>query len=143
MALANNQREQLADRLKADIELREPGFTVARSVATSGEPLLTVNDGTNDIAVLAIQKRTFDGFNVVAELSASAAEGLPEHITWLAIRADATQAVVARLTVAARDIFASSLKLVFETPVNAASVLDEAKVAEELPNSARYGASGQ
>jgi len=143
MPLANNQREQLAKRLKADIELREPDFIVTPETASTGEPILKIEDSGGTIAFAAISKREFAGFNVVAELSSSAAEGLPEHITWLAVDSGESQLVTSRLIVAVRDIGTSSLKLAFEASVDNTDVLDDAKVVAELPNNARAGASGQ
>ena len=143
MPLANNQREQLAKRLKADIELRESDWVVTTSTATGGEPVLEVDNGSGDIAFFAISKRTYAGFNVVAELSSSAAEGLPEHITWLAVDTGASQLETAKLMKIASDLGASSIKLAFQATVDSTDVLDEAKVVAELPNNTRSGASGQ
>lgn len=142
MPLANNQREQLGSRLEADIGLREPGLTITKSLGADNEPIFLVSSGGNEEAAFAIEKRSFDGFNVVAELSSSAAEGLPEHITWLAIDTGATQLFAAKMMQLAVNVFASSIKMVFEASITVASVLDESKVAEELSNDARNGASG-
>ena len=143
MPLANNQREQLAKRLEADIKLRHPDYVVTASQAATGEPVLGVNNGSADIAYFAVSKRTFDGFNVVAELSSSAAEGLPEHILWLAVDTGATQLENSRMMKLASDLGTSSIKLAFEATVDSSDVLDDAKVVDELPNDARNGASGQ
>lgn len=143
MPLANNQREQLGKRLKADIQLRKASLTLTESVATGGEPVILVSAGGDEEAAFAVSKREFSGFNVVAELSSSAAEGLPEHITWLAVDTGATQLFAAEMMQLAVDVGASSVKLVFEASITAASVLDESKVAKELEANARTGASGQ
>lgn len=143
MPLANNHREQLAKRLKADLELRFPTYTVTASTAATGEPILAVNDGSSDIAYLAVSKRTFDGFNVVAELSSSAAEGLPEHVTWLAVDSGESQLSTSQLVHAASKLGTSSLKLAFEASVDSSDVLDDSKIVAELVNDARNGASGQ
>lgn len=143
MPLANNQKEQLADRLEADIKLREPSFTVTRDLGASDEPILLVDSGSGVDAAFAISKRTFDGFNVVAELSSSAAEGLPEHIAWVAVDTGATQILSMKYMQMAVDAGTSSIKVAFEATIDKDSVLDESLVAAELPANARTGASGQ
>jgi hypothetical protein len=144
MALATNTRYQLAKRTKADVELREPTYTVTQLETAAGDPLLIINDGSDDIAGILIEQRNFDGFNVVAELSASAAEGLPEHVMWLAVDSGSSTTIVARLTAAAKAIGTSSLKMVLNqaAPIVEADFID-ANVATEIVNDARNGASGQ
>lgn len=144
MALATNTRFQIAKRTKADIELREPTYSVRQSESAAGNPLLIINDGVADIAGILIEQRNYDGFNVVAELSASAAEGLPEHVMWLAIDSGQSTTVVARLVAAAKQIGTSSLKMVLNqaAPITEAAFVD-ANVATEIVNDARNGASGQ
>ena len=143
MPLANNQREQLVKRLEADIKLREPSFTVSREDAATGEVVLLVDSGSGVDAAFTISKRTFDGFNVVAELSSSAAEGLPEHIAWVAVDTGASQILSMKYMQMAVDAGASSVKVAFEATIDKDSVLDDALVAAELPANARTGASGQ
>jgi len=143
MPLANNQREQLGKRLKADIGLRKPDLVIDESVSANGEPIFVVSAGGNEEAAFAVSKIEFAGFNVVAELSSSAAEGLPEHITWLAIDTGATQLFAAEMMQLAVNLGTSSIKLAFEATIDKDDVLDDAKVVAELPNSARLGASGQ
>ena len=142
MPLANNQRDQLGDRLEADIKLREPGFTVTRATGATGEPILLVDSGSGVDAAFCISKRTFSGFNVVAELSSSAAEGLPEHICWVAVDTGASQILSMKYMQMAVDAGCSSVKVAFEATIDSASVLDETLVAAELPANARTGASG-
>lgn len=142
MALANNQRDQLAKRLKADIEVRE-GYTVDLSYLSSGDPLLTIkNTSATIIAYCSIARRSFDGFNVVAELSSSAAEGLPEHVAYMLVDSDEADAVKAKLSVYAYSLGCSSTKLGFKAVI-ASSDLVDANVNAEIPNSARLGAVGQ
>lgn len=142
MALQSNTREQLAKRLSADLGLRFPEGSVALSAMTSGDPLITLTVSSVDVAVIAITRRTFNGFNVVAELSASAAEGLPEHISWLAVRTDQSQTMTARLAAAVKMLGTSSMKLIFQAAVNA-SVISDSNVTAEIVNDARLGAVGQ
>lgn len=143
MPLANNQREQLVKRLEADIKLREPSFTITKDIGAAGEVILLVDSGSGIDAAFTVSKRSFDGFNVVAELSASAAEGLPEHITWVAVDTGATQILSMKYMQMAVDAGASSVKVAFEATIDKDSVLDESLVSAELPANARTGASGQ
>ena len=143
MALASNHKEQLAKRLKADLEIRNPSLTVDLSVRSSGAPLLTVKSGATIVSVVSVVQRSFSGFNVVAELSSSAAEGLPEHVVNMLQLSTNSQLLTSKLTLTAFSLGASSLNIGFKSsPVE--SDLDTASnFSEEIPNSARYGASGQ
>lgn len=143
MALASNTKEQLAKRLKQDIEKLAPELSVsALQVAADGQPKLEVKSGSTTIAVVAIKRRTYKGFNVVAELSESAAEGLPEHECWVALKSDATLAQTAKLVKASAALGCSALKLV-TSAAPAEADLVEANVAVEMPNDARVGHVGQ
>lgn len=148
MALAGNTRFQLAERLQADIQLREPTYTVVSSTqvtAVPGDPLLTVkNASAATIAIIAIDRRTFSGFNVVAELSSSAAEGLPEHIGYMLIDTAQSQTVVSKMVAYLVKIGFSSVQIGFVAAGSLTEAnLTAANVAFELSNDARYGASGQ
>jgi len=143
MPLANNQREQLVKRLEADIKLREPSFTITKDFGSNGETILLIDSGSGVDAAFTVSKRTFEGFNVVAELSSSAAEGLPEHVAWVAVDTGATQILSMKYMQMAVDVGASSVKVAFEATIDKDSVLDETLVAAELPANARTGASGQ
>ena len=142
MALMNNMREQLAKRLAADIPLRVPSMVVAQSVMASGDPMLTISVSGTAIAVAAITRRTYNGFNVVAELSASAAEGLPEHFCWMMIKDNQTQLVTAELAMIAKQLGTSAVKLGFVASPAEGSLVD-ASVSVEFANDARLGAVGQ
>jgi hypothetical protein len=149
MALATNTKYQLADRLQADLQFA--GYTVTRALATgsnevaAGDPLLTVvNSGSTKVALISIDQRTYNGFNVVAELSSSAAVGLPEHVCYLAINSAASQLDTAQLALITKRLGTSSVQLSFQAVGN----LDEAhllaaNVSAEVANDPRNGASGQ
>lgn len=142
MALASNTKEQLAKRLKADIELRE-GYTAELGQLASGDPVLTIKDASATLlAYCSIARRSFNGFNVVAELSSSAAEGLPEHIAYLLMDSDNSALINSKLAVYVSQLGCSSMKLGFKSTI-ATSDLTDANVNAEIPNSARYGAVGQ
>lgn len=149
MALATNTRYQLADRLQADLQLT--GYTVTRSLATgsneiaAGDPLLLVaNSSATTVALVSIDQRTYNGFNVVAELSSSAAAGLPEHFCYLAINSSAPQLDTALLSAIVKRLGTSSVQYSFQVVgnLNEAHLL-QANVSYELPNDSRSGASGQ
>lgn len=150
MSLANNQRDQLAKRLKADVALREPTWTADISlcaggaVPAAGDAFLTIKAAGTVIAVAAVARRTFNSFNVVAELSQSAAEGLPEHFVYILVDNGASQAVTSKLAILAKQLGTSSVAFGYVATGN----LDEAHMTSaaisfEYGNDARLGASGQ
>lgn len=144
MALASNQKEQLAKRVKQEIEKLAPELTVSSVQAGSdGQPELTVKSNGTVIALLAVRRRTYKGFNIVAEISESAAEGLPEHELWLAVDDSNTLVQNAKLLKASFALGCSGLKLIVTTAAPVEADLVEANVSAELPNDARNGFVGQ
>lgn len=142
MALASNTKEQLAKRLKADIELRDSSLTVVSDVSSAGDPVLTIKSGATVVGLCMISRRSFAGFNVVAELSSSAAEGLPEHVAFLLQLNTNSQLLTAKLAMVVKQLGTSSVQLGFKAaPVIADLVA--ANVSEEIPNDSRVGAAGQ
>ena len=143
MALASNTKEQLAKRLKQDIEKLAPELSVSTlQAAADGQPKLEVKSGSTTVAVCAVKRRTYKGFNVVAELSESAAEGLPEHECWVVIKSDATLSQTAKLVKAASTLGCSVTKLVSSEEPSESDLVDSS-VTVELPNDARVGQVGQ
>jgi hypothetical protein len=144
MALASNTKEQLAKRLKQDLQAAAPEMSVsALQAAADGQPLLEIRDASAVlIAIAQIKRKTYVGFNIVAELSASAAEGLPEHDLWLVIKNDQSQAVTAKLAAVAHRLGTASFKLCPSAAPAEADAVD-ANVALELGNDPRHGAVGQ
>lgn len=149
MALASNTKEQLAKRLKADLQVRFPTYTVNVSsaaggqVPTAGDPLLTIiNASSVTVAVVAIDRLSYNGFNVVAELSSSAAEGLPEHVMNALVLSSAGQLVTAQLFMAFKELSTASIRFGFGATVNETN-LSTANLVNEWANTARYGQSGQ
>lgn len=144
MALASNTKEQLAKRLKQDLEKAAPELQVsALQAAADGQPKLEIKDASDAlIAIAQIKRKTFNGFNIVAELSSSAAEGLPEHECWLVLKDDQDQAMTAKLAILGHRLGCASFKLVASAaPAEGDAV--EANVTLELGNDPRHGASGQ
>ena len=152
MALATNTRFQLADRLQADLQLQ--GYTVSKSLTLgtgsggapqANDPLLTVlNASSVEVALIAIDQRHFNSFNVVAELSQSAAEGLPEHITYCLMNSADTQLDSVLLAAIVKRLGTSSVKFGFVAVGNLSeNNMTDANVAYELANDSRSGASGQ
>ncbi len=144
MALASNTRFQLAQRFQADLQIREPLFTIDLSIRASGDPLLTIKNSSGTVvAVSQVRRRSFSGFNVVAELSNSAAEGLPEHVIDMLQLNSNSQLLTSMLSLTAYSMGASSINLGFKA-APAESDLDTASnFSQEIVNSARYGAAGQ
>jgi hypothetical protein len=143
MALSSNSKEQIAKRLKANLGLRFPGYSVASAVDTNGNPaLILTNASAVDVAAFVVARRSFVGFNVVAELSASAAEGLPEHVLMVACRSDASQLVTADIFMSAHEMGTSSLTLAFPAAATVAAAIDTAQQVQEFVNDARLGAVG-
>lgn len=154
MALANNQRYQLAERLQADLQLTN-SYQVVRTVTqgtgsvsagapVAGDPLLSVSSaGGTLLALIAIDQRTFNSFNVVAELSQSAAVGLPEHICYVIVNSAASQLDTSLISAIAKRLGTSSMKLSFQSVGNLIEAnMTDANIAYELPNDSRNGASG-
>jgi hypothetical protein len=84
MARQSNVRDQLMQKFKKAMSALAPSLTVVDAAALSdGSPAVTIKSGATAIAFFAIAPRAYSGFNVVAELSSSAAEGTPEHIAQL------------------------------------------------------------
>lgn len=141
MALANNQRHQMAKRLNADIPKLEATYT-ASLVDYNGDPEVIVKDSSAVVvARILLKQRSFSGFNVVAELSSSAAEGLPEHECWLDMKDSLTFDKIAKLVKACDQVGASSLKILSSAAPAEADLID-ANVLAEIPNNARLGATG-
>lgn len=140
MALASNTKDQIAKRLKQDLEKLCPELACAAKAAADGQPMIEVKDGSDVVALVAIKQKSFSGFNIVAEISSSAGEGMPEHDAWLVIKDDQSLTLAARLTKAVAGAGCASLKVV-ESSDPAEADLVEAD-ATEIPNDARLGATG-
>jgi hypothetical protein len=151
MALATNTRFQLADRLNADLVLA--GYTVTASLTAgtgsggapqANDPFLMVSLGGTNQAAICISQRHYNSFNVVAELSSSAAEGLPEHVAYVLINSAASQLNTANIAAIAKRLGTSSMKLAFTAVGNLTEAnMTDAAVSVEMPNDPRNGASGQ
>lgn len=152
MALATNTRFQLADRLSADLSTTNGYVVTASMTAGTGsggapqanDPLLMVSLAGTNQALICISQRHFNSFNVVAELSSSAAEGLPEHVAYVLINSAATQVNTALISAIAKRLGTSSIKLAFTAVGNLdENHMTDAAVSFELANDSRNGASGQ
>jgi hypothetical protein len=142
MALATNTLLQIQKKLQAILVARFPGYVVSPSVDANGNPALILNDGSADRAAMAIVQRSYNGFNVVAELSASAAVGLPETVIMLAIRSDATQVLTADIAMSVKEMGTSSMTFAFPAAATVAAAIDPAQQVQEWVNDAFLGASG-
>ena len=138
MALKSNTREQLAKRLAEDLRQISPELAQVRSVDSAGNPVVQLAGKF----WLVVRQRSFNGFQVVAELSSSAAEGLPEHELWLVANSTTADIIeMAKVMKAAAQLGCSSIKVVSKAGATLADAI-EAEVDAELPNT-RIGASGQ
>lgn len=140
MALANNTRFQLAQRLTQNLKSLNPDCTIAQS--TDGiDPALAISDTSGVIAVAVIRQKTFIGLNIVAEISSSAGEGTPEHDLFLAMLPTTSPSRASKLSKAASLLGTASLKIVEDATPLAAHCVD-ANVTAEIPNSAEFGSVG-
>lgn len=141
MALRSNATDQMAKRLKQDVQLLAPALTVSLAADANGNPYVQVSNGATSVAIIGLSRRHFQGYNIVAELSPSAGEGFPEHQAVLAVKSDTTPSTMALLTKAAMSAQASELAIV-ET-VAAPVLADLAAAATAIiPNDARLGSVG-
>jgi len=139
MALKSNQTEQMAKRLKSEIEKLAPEFKVENSGT-----LLTVKEDGAAVSFIKLQRRSFDGFNIAYELSESAGQGFPEHECFVAFKDDFAHEKFAKIVKCAASAGCSEMKL---CKVPAASTLDASSAAESsvtatIPNDARIGSVG-
>jgi len=149
MARQSNQKDQLTRRLKQMCKRFLSDYTVGDLALTGAgfaqQGVTVTSSGGVLLALLAVKQRSFSGFNVVAELSSSAGEGLPEHELWVCEDSDAsgmTNIFLARLMAVASKLGCSSIKFIDSTSTPAESVLTEANVDVEIPNSDQLGAVG-
>ena len=142
MALASNMKRQLARRLADDMVQLNPTYTVAQSDTAAGDPALLVSEAGVAIAAMQIKRRSFTGFNIVAELSSSAGEGFPEHECWLVMKSDAAPHKAASLMKAADLAGCSVVKIGEVVAAPALTDLIDANVVLEIANSARNGQTG-
>jgi len=92
--------------------------------------------------VVALEQRTYAGFNVVAELSSSAAAGLPEYIAYCAISSSLSQVLTAQISMEVKALGTSSMKQLFPASPTLVNVIDETQVVAEFANDAVLGAVG-
>jgi len=86
MALATNQRLQMAKRLQQSLQALAAEYTATLTADASGNPVVTLADPANSgalVAVLDLTPKQYNGFNIVNELSASAGQGYPESDLYL------------------------------------------------------------
>lgn len=145
MALASNQKQQMAKRLQADAKLLAPEYAASLIADANGNPVVQLQDPSNSnaiVALMGIAPRSFSGFNIVAEISASAAEGLPEHELTLAVKSTTAVDKMAKFTKLAASVATSSLKIVSTSAAPALADLAAAP-ALEMPNDLRNGFTGR
>lgn len=137
MSLPSNLIPQLSRRAIATIQKLYPGYTVtALDTAT-----LQVNTGGTVTAVIGFIQKSFNGFNIVAELSSSAGNGQPETECWLDLNTAASIQDSVQLSKVCANLGCASIKLV-TSAAPAATDLVDTNLIVEIPNSAELGASG-
>lgn len=135
MALANNQRLQMAQKLQADLKI-SMGLVIQMQ-DDNGNPAMVGSD-----VAFEIRQRQYNGFQMLAELSSSSAQGLPEHELWFVANNDLTLDAMAKYSKLAFSVGASSVKLVLSDAPALEDMID-ANVVAEIPNDIRLGAVGQ
>lgn len=143
MALQSNHKDLLAKRLKQELSLLAPELSAKTLADADSDPVIELKDGANVVALAAIKRRTFTGFNIVNEISASAGNGYPEHELWLAVKNDISFERLAKLTKATSSMGCSTWKFIKTVAAPALADITEANVSLEMPNDARVGHSGQ
>jgi hypothetical protein len=152
MSLATNTRIQLGERLQADLRLREPSWTISTAYAlgttptgpNAGDPLISVVVSGSLVAEVALSAMQFNGFNVVAELSSSAAQGLPETVAYLLTDTTQSQLVTQKLGAYVKQLGTAALNVGFvaSASINEAAFVPS-NIAFTIVNDARSGAAGQ
>jgi hypothetical protein len=145
MSLPTNSRIQMMKRLKQDIQYSIPSLTITDSPLSTGEPGIMLSVSGTDVAHVAIKGRDFNGFNVVADLSSSAAVGFPESELFLQIDTNAAGMdynMAAKIMHNVSKLGCSINKVIASTASPAAANAVDANVTAEIANDARLGAVG-
>lgn len=142
MSLRSNQTDQMAKILQQTLQKAAPEYSAISASDAAGNPMIRINDGTQDVALARLKRRTFEGFNITLELDASAGNGYPEHELWFALKNDQALAVCAKLTKAMATAGCSELKFITTAAAPVEADLIEANVIITLPNDARLGSVG-
>lgn len=135
MALGNNTRWQIAHKLQADI-----GVLYGTSVQIqndNGNPAILLSG----IALFEIQQRSFDGFQMLAELSSTSAQGMPEHTLIFVVSSSASLVDMAKVSKLAFGMGLSSVQLISSASPALSDV--SGTVLAEIANDLRLGAVGQ
>jgi hypothetical protein len=145
MARQSNQRNQLMSKFKRALSRLAPAYSLVDSSLSDGSPAIEIKSGSTVLMYAAIQQRSYSGFQVVAELSSSAAEGTPEHALLLAIDSDAganTADVVALISAIAAKVGCSEFKVYTSTSTPSSSILVDANLKQTIPNDPELGSVG-
>lgn len=145
MSLSTNSRQQMIKRIKQDIKFSMPAVVTTDAPQANGEPGIMLSIAGVNVSHIALSPRSFNGFQVVAELSSSAAEGFPETDLYLQLDTDAAgmnHNVAAQIVHNASKLGCSMIKMIASTASPAAANAIDANVTAEIPNDARLGAVG-
>jgi hypothetical protein len=144
MARFSIVKDQLIARLKRSLK-RSTTLTLVDDSLSDGSPALVIKSGATAIAYVAVQPRSFNGFNVVAELSSAAGEGYPEHVVHVYFDTDAAgmdTATAAQIAMLAGRIGASSMAVYQNTTAPSNAVIIAANLVYEIANTDEAGAVG-
>ena len=145
MSLPTNSRIQMMKRLKQDIQYSIPSLTITDSPLSTGEPGLMLSVAGVDVSHVSIKGRDFNGFNVVADLSSSAAVGFPESELFLQLDTNAVGMdynMSSRIMHNVAKLGCSITKLIASTASPSPANALDANVTAEIANDARLGAVG-
>jgi redox-regulated HSP33 family molecular chaperone len=145
MSLATNTRFQMAEKLRLNFYKRffSQGYQISEiGNATDGSVMVSISSAGTVIAACALKPFQFNGFQVVAELSASAAQGLPETQAYLAIATTQGQQFTAQVSMAVKEIGSAVVNQIFQSTVTPTNVVDDTLVAYQWGNDSILGASG-
>lgn len=136
--LKSNETEQMIKRLKADLKI-----IAADLSSESDSESITLKSSGTAVAVIVLKRRSFEGFNILNELSSEVGQGFPEHEAYVVLKADAALAVIAKVVKATAAIGCSSMKIAQTSAAPAKADAVDANVVAELAADARLGAVGR
>lgn len=147
MARAYNMKFQLMTRFKRAMQVLQPAYTLVDDTLADGSPAVLIYQGATVFAYAAIDPMSFNGFNIVGEISSSAGEGTPEHTFMLYFQTNAAPStfdVTGVITGLAMRVGCSNTQIYGNTTVPAAggAVLSAGNLVQDVPNSDQSGASG-
>jgi hypothetical protein len=137
--LKSNETEQMVKRLQADLKI----IAAELSIEKPSENALVIKEGADAKAAIVLKRRTFEGFNILNELSSEVGQGFPEHEAYVVFKNDCSLAQIAKIVKASAAIGCSSMKICQVSTAPSAADAVDANLVAELANDARLGAVGR